>query len=150
LTGRELWGARIACWQSWIYFAGVLIFARGMISGGLEGMPRRTMIAQAAYSKPGWALAGIVTGVGGTLMFVGAMLFFLVFVMTVLFGKRRAGADVPFTETVHEPPLSGWQVSLDRFGYWIPVTLVLIAIAYGPFFVGYLPPRLLSHGFQMY
>ena len=150
LSGRELWGTRIARWQSWIYFVGVLIFARGMISGGLEGMPRRTMMAEAAYSKPGWELAGIITAVGGTLMFVGAMLFFLVFAMTVSFGKRGESADLPFTETVHEAPISGWQVSLDRFGYWIPVTLVLIAIAYGPFFVAYLPPRLLSRGFQMF
>lgn len=41
LTGRGLWGRGVALASSWIYVVGVFIFARGMISGGLEGMPRR-------------------------------------------------------------------------------------------------------------
>jgi cytochrome c oxidase subunit 1 len=150
LTGRRLWGTTLARLQAWVYFVGVLVFARGMISGGLEGLPRRTMISEAAYSKASWALPGILTGLGGTLMFVGAMLFFVVLVGTVLFGEAEEASDVPFTETVHSAPTSGWQPSLDRFAYWVPATLLLIAAAYGPFFVGYLPPRLISHGFQMY
>jgi cytochrome c oxidase subunit I len=36
-----------------------LIFARGMISAGLEGMPRRTFLAQANYDVPAWRLGGI-------------------------------------------------------------------------------------------
>ena len=50
-----------------MYTIGILIFARGMISGGLHGMPRRTFMAQATYYDPAWRLPGILTGVGGTL-----------------------------------------------------------------------------------
>ena len=37
LTGRALWGRKLALASSWIYTIGVLIFARGMISAGLQG-----------------------------------------------------------------------------------------------------------------
>lgn len=56
LTRRQLVGRGMAVVQSWVYFIGVLIMARGLISGGLDGMPRRTLIIEAAYSKPGWEL----------------------------------------------------------------------------------------------
>ena len=75
LYGRALWGRRLAVLQGWLYFVGVLVFARGMISGGLEGMPRRTFIYGAPYSKPSWELAGILTGIGGTIMFVSVAIF---------------------------------------------------------------------------
>jgi cytochrome c oxidase subunit I len=53
LTGRGC-GAAAGARSSWIYTIGLLIFARGMISAGLEGMPRRTFRAQANYdSRPG-------------------------------------------------------------------------------------------------
>src|SRR6266498_2920656 len=41
LTGRGLWSRGLALASSWIYTIGVLVFARGMISAGLAGMPRR-------------------------------------------------------------------------------------------------------------
>ena len=78
LTGRQLVGRRIALASAWLYTIGVLVFARGMISGGLEGMPRRTFMAQATYSSDAWRLPGILTGIGGSMMFIGVMLFFLV------------------------------------------------------------------------
>src|SRR5690606_37601472 len=88
LSGRGLWGRRVALASSWIYSIGLLIFARGMISAGLEGMPRRTFLAQSNYDVEAWRLGGILTGVGGTMMFIGIMLFFVVIVMTLLFGAR--------------------------------------------------------------
>jgi heme/copper-type cytochrome/quinol oxidase subunit 1 len=42
-----------------------------MISAGLEGMPRRIFRAQAELHNPAWDLGGALTGIGGTLMFVG-------------------------------------------------------------------------------
>ena len=45
-----------------------------MISGGLMGMPRRTLIVAAPYYKPQWRIAAALTGIGGTLMFVGPFL----------------------------------------------------------------------------
>jgi cytochrome c oxidase subunit 1 len=150
LTDRQLWGRRLAVAQGWLWFLGTLVFARGMISGGLEGMPRRTLIVEAPYFKESWELAGILTGLGGSMMFLSGVLFFVVIMGTFLLGRRDEEQEIPFTETELAPATSGWEVHMDRFRYWVAVTIVLILIAYGPFLVGYLPPRLLSPGFGFF
>jgi cytochrome c oxidase subunit 1 len=142
-------GARVPVWTR-SYTIGVLIFARGMISGGLEGMPRRTFLAEATYSSPAWRLPGILTGVGGTIMFIGVMLFFLVIGLTIVAGSRTgAPADIPVSRTLTAPARAGWELSLDRLGLWVAAAVVLILIAYGPWLLGYaINP--VSPGFRLY
>ena len=149
LTDRRLWSRGTAVASSWIYTVGVLIFARGMISAGLEGMPRRTYMAQATYYNPAWRLGGILTGIGGTLMFIGIICFFIVIGMTIVAGKRGQGpVDIPVSATLTAPARHGWETKLDNLWLWIGVAVLLIAIAYGPFFVTYLPPNWVSPGFK--
>jgi cytochrome c oxidase subunit 1 len=152
LTGHGLWSRKLALAQAWIYAIGVFVFARGMISGGLEGMPRRTFIAQATYTLPGWHLAGIFTGVGGSLMFIGAFLFLLNLVMTALGGSKTEAApqDVPYAEVLTAPARSGWQLHLDQLRWWVLAAIVLIVIAYGPAFIAELPPHFVSPGYRIY
>ena len=151
LTDRKLWGRRVAVAQSWIYTVGVLVMARGLISGGLDGMPRRTFMAEANYGLESWELAGALTAIGGSLMTLGALLFFLVIGMTVLFGARGRGPrDIPFSETLLGPSGAGWERRLDRLGWWFVAAVVLIVIAYGPFLLSYLPPDLVSPGYRFY
>jgi cytochrome c oxidase subunit I len=150
LTRRALFSRRLALASSWIYTIGVLIFARGMIAGGLEGMPRRTFLAEASYTSEAWRLPGILTGVGGTLMFIGVMLFFLVIGLTMVAGRKGAEpADIPVADTLTAPAKSGWEPALDRLGWWVVAAVVLILIAYGPFFLGYeYTPT--SRGFRLF
>lgn len=150
LTGRQLVGRRIALGSAWLYTIGVLVFARGMISGGLEGMPRRTFIAEATYSSEAWRLPGILTAVGGTTMFIGVMLFFFVIGATIVAGKKDgAPRDIPVSETLTAPARTGWEPRLDRLGWWAVAAVVLILIAYGPFFLGYdVTP--VSRGFRLF
>jgi hypothetical protein len=118
----------------------VLIFARGMISAGLEGMPRRIFRAQATYNNPAWDLGGIADrhrrhdDVRRR--------------HALLPGdrddarrgpRRREAMDVPVSETLTAPALKGWERSLDRLGFWVVAAVVLILIAYGPFFLTYQP-----------
>jgi cytochrome c oxidase subunit 1 len=139
LTGKGLWGRRTALASSWIYSIGLLVFARGMISAGLEGMPRRTFLAQASYTRPEWHLGGLLTGIGGTAMFVGIALFFVVIGMTVLVGGReRVPTDVPWSETLTAPATTGWEPRLDNLRLWVVAAIILILIAYGPFFLTYI------------
>jgi cytochrome c oxidase subunit 1 len=150
LTGRQLFSRGIALASSWIYAVGILIFARGMISGGLAGMPRRTFMAEAAYSNPAWRLPGILTGIGGSLMFIGVMLFFVVIGLTLVAGQRGAQPrDIPVSATLTAPARTGWEVRLDRLGFWVAIAVVLILIAYGPFFMTY-EPNFVSPGFRGY
>ncbi|MFW5955122.1 MAG: cbb3-type cytochrome c oxidase subunit I [Rhodothermales bacterium] len=151
LTGRQLWGRRTAVWSSWIYVIGVFIFARGMISAGLAGMPRRLYRAGAAYDSAAWDLGGALTGIGGTLMFIGLGMFFIVMLMTVIAGKKGMGpTDIPWSETVTAPALSGFETNWDRIGLWFIVAIILILVAYGPFFMSYLPPNMVSPGYNFF
>jgi len=101
--------------------------ARGLISGGLDGMLRRTFDAEATYGSASWRLSGMLTAIGGSLMTLGALIFFVVLVGTLLAGRRGMGpAGVPIAETLTEPARIGWEVRLDRLGLWIGVVILLI------------------------
>ena len=150
LTGKALFSRRMAVVSNWMYTIGVLIFARGMISGGLAGMPRRTFLAEATYSNPAWALPGILTGIGGTLMFIAVILFFVTIGLTVAIGRKGEGpADIPVSRTLTPPAQSGWELSLDRLGWWVVAAIILILIAYAPFFAGY-EMNAVSPGFRLF
>jgi hypothetical protein len=58
--------------------------------------------------------------------------------------------DVPMSKTLTAPATVGWERHLDRIGIWVLATLVLCAIAYGPFLATYLPARLVSRGFRVF
>jgi cytochrome c oxidase subunit 1 len=150
LTGRGLWSRGIALASSWIYTVGVLIFARGMISAGLEGMPRRIFRVAATYDSTAWDLGGMLTAIGGTLMFFGIMLFFVDIGMTIAVGRKgEEPKDIPVSQTLTVPARTGWERNLDRLGFWMVMAIVLILIAYGPFLMSY-APRLISPGFRLF
>ncbi len=146
LERRELWAPRLALFQAFLYFFGVMIFSRGLMAGGMEGMPRRTDMVHAEYGLASWKIPGIMAGIGGSLMFVSAMLFFLVLLMTIFAGKKTAARDVPFTATVQPPSTIGWQPRLDRFSYWVLASVVLVIAVYGPFILEHFPPNLTTAG----
>lgn len=84
-------------------------------------------------------------------MFIGIALFFVVIVMTIWKGRPGEGPqDIPWSETLTSPAENGWARRLDRIGFWVVVAILLIVIAYGPFFATYLPPKLFSPGFRIY
>lgn len=148
LTGRRLWSREMGLVSSWMYFIGVLIFARGMISAGLEGMPRRIYRVQASYTSESWHLGGLLTGFGGSMMFLGILLFFIVIGLTIFRGQKEAPGDIPFSETLTPPATSGWTVKFDNLWMWTGWAVVLILVAYGPFMLEYLPPNMVSPGWR--
>jgi cytochrome c oxidase subunit 1 len=149
-TGRGLWSRGMALASVWIYTIGTLIFSRGMISAGLAGMPRRIFRVMATYDNPAWDLGGQLTAIGGTLMFFGIMMFFLNIGMTIFKGPRgQQPKDIPVSETLAAPATTGWAPTLDRLGWWVALAILLIAIAYGPFFLTY-DVRPVSPGFRLF
>lgn len=148
LYRRKLWSPRLAVVQSFLYFGGVMIFSRGLMYGGMHGMPRRTALALAPYDLPAWHWAGVMTAIGGCIMFSSAMLFFVVIVMTANRGETVAPTDLPFTETAQAPALSGWQSRLDALRYYVVASVMLCLLVYGPFLYMYLPPHLSMRALQ--
>ncbi len=130
LSGRALWSRRMALAQSWLWFVGMLIFSITLHELGLLGMPRRTMISQAAYLQPEWKALLPWVGVGGTLLFVSGILYLLNLLLTVTASRQPAPAVPDFAQPASGPEQG--PAVLDRLRPWVVGAVILIVIAYGP------------------
>ena len=74
----------------------------------------------------------MLTGIGGTLMFISGVLFFAVIIGTLLSKKEESGEEfeMPVSETIHTEKDSPG--ILDRLGLWMIAAVVLVLIAYVP------------------
>lgn len=151
LTGRELWGRKWAVAQGWLWMIGVLTFSRGQMAGGIEGMPRRTQIADAVYlaDHPSWDIPLMMTGIGGTVMFISAAVFFTVILKTIFNAERVTGVQtMPVSEVIHGPKYA-WAV-FDQIWVWVVTAVVLSIIVYGEVIGHYLPLNSVSDGIRLW
>jgi len=130
LAGRALWSRSMALVQSWMWFIGMLVFSTALHELGLRGMPRRTMISQAAYFQPEWKALLPWVGAGGTLLFISGVLYLLNLLLTVTVSRAPAAAVPAFAEA-SAPPEEG-PTLLNRLRPWVVAAAVLLIIAYGP------------------
>ncbi|MCA9846715.1 MAG: cbb3-type cytochrome c oxidase subunit I [Dehalococcoidia bacterium] len=148
LTGKKLWNRKLALLQVWLYFIGVLIFSRGQIQGGLDGMPRRTNIGFAGYETSQWDLANALTAIGGIVMVISGALFFMVVIGTLLnrrmTAEEAAEVEVPTSEAIHGPETT--HPMWDRLGFWTIVAVLGVVAAYLPVLISYLPLNNVSTG----
>lgn len=150
LTGKRLFSPGTALAQAWCWWIGVLIFARGQMMGGIEGVPRRTQLRDAPYyADHNWDMSSLMTGVGGTLMFIGGVLFFIVLLGTI-FGRRplTEPAEIPVTDVIHGSRQT-WAV-LDRLGVWSIVAVVLSVVVLGEAISHYWPIHDISPGIRLW
>lgn len=140
MTGRGLMGRRLAVLQGWLWFLGVLVFSRGQMAGGLAGLPRRMNVSLMRYGLDieAWQTSGLLTALGGTVMFISGLLFFVVIAWTLWKGPRDAAVDMPVARVFTHGAESGWPM-LDRWPVWVGAAVVLILIAYLPYFLSYSP-----------
>jgi cytochrome c oxidase subunit 1 len=130
LAGRSLWSRGLALAQVWLWFAGMLIFSPALHELGLRGMPRRTAIGHAAYMQADWKTLLPLVGIGGTLLFISGILYFLNLILTATVSRGPAPPVLEFAEWI-----SGAEYApafLDRWRPWIALALVLIIVAYAP------------------
>ena len=130
VTGRALWSRWMALAQCWLWFVGMLIFSIALHQLGLMGMPRRTMISQAAYFQPEWKALLPWVGVGGTLLFISGVLYLLNLVLTATVSRAPAPAAPEFAEAV--APAAEGPAILNRLRPWVVMAVLLIVVAYGP------------------
>ncbi|MGH7390314.1 MAG: cbb3-type cytochrome c oxidase subunit I [Candidatus Rokuibacteriota bacterium] len=130
LAGRALWSRGLALGQVWLWFAGMMIFSPTLHELGLRGMPRRTMIGHVSYMQPEWKTLLPLVGIGGALLFVSALLYFLNMALTVAAARRAEQPALEFAEALSGPDQA--PAFLDRWRPWLALAAILIVIAYGP------------------
>jgi cytochrome c oxidase subunit 1 len=84
----------------------------------------------ATYIQPEWRALMPLVGIGGTLMFVSAVLYFLNLLLTWMVSREPAPAPVEFTDAVSGPEAA--PVFLDRLRPWWLLSALFILIAYAP------------------
>src|SRR6266498_1592173 len=135
LTGKEI---RLPMWNVWvpyIWTLGIMIFSTGLFIGGAGGEPRRTNMGM-SYTDPqshlyhaDWGYAKMLGSVGGTIMTIAALMFFIVFFAT-LFGKRREQGALELI--VSEPYYDERVPAVQTFTPWLAGAALLLVIAYAP------------------
>jgi cytochrome c oxidase subunit 1 len=130
LTGRALWSRGLALAQAWTWFVGMAVFSHYQHNLGILGAPRRTMLSAVPYARPEWGRPLFWIGVGGTVLFLSALLYFLNMLLTVVASRRPAPPAPEFAEALSGPDHA--PAFLERWRPWLALAAVLIVIAYGP------------------
>ena len=131
LTGKPLRYPKLALWTVWTWFVGMIFFSFGMHWLGLLGAPRRVPFSIAAYTDPTWKLPQILTGIGGSILFFGAVFFFIT-VLGTAFSKQKLDAELETPVAEPEVDSSHTPAWLDNWKLWIILAVVLVIIGYGP------------------
>ncbi len=149
LKGRALWSKRMAQVQVWSWLVGMVVFSNALHRLGLMGAPRRTPLGSVAYAQPEWSSALPLVGIGGTVLFLSGLLFFLNMLATIWVSKREVEIEVPFAEAIADS--SEALAILERWGIWVTSAVVLVLLAYGPPLMGILSRlELQSPGFKVW
>jgi cytochrome c oxidase subunit I len=122
----------------YIYTAGLFIMSYGLKIGGLKGMPRRTNTG-ASYAnpdsvlyQPDWVAYIDLSVIGGTIMFIGIVIYLVSFFGTVFSlstsSEEEAVVTFPISEPLHDEPAT-W---LRNFKPYIIIAIILIILSYTP------------------
>lgn len=125
IVRREIVGRRLAVWQPYVFAAGIVLVALGMLWAGGSGIPRRT--ADISYTGaavpvvfPGAAYSALaVLGIGGLLASLGGAIYIGVAVASLLFGKHVPASQRPLPAA---PP------SASPGEHRVPGTMVLVFV----------------------
>jgi cytochrome c oxidase subunit 1 len=130
LSGRRLWSRGLALAQAWLWFGGMIVFSNTLHRLGTMGMPRRTMMSAVPYMQPEWKALLPLVGIGGAILFLSAMLYFLNLAMTAWASPASAEERLEFAEAASGPEDA--PAFMDRLVPWVAASAVLIVLAYAP------------------
>ncbi|MDH5681147.1 MAG: cbb3-type cytochrome c oxidase subunit I, partial [Spirochaetota bacterium] len=99
---RQLIGEKIAKFQPYVFGVGILLLITGMTFSGIMGVPRRhwdiSLVGGGEIFQEAGAMLSLI-GIGGIVAFIGLLMFIMVAVLSVFFGKK-----IPPKNEPHNPP----------------------------------------------
>jgi len=131
LTGRRLTPKlnRLGIIQTIIWTVGMTIMSTSMHIQGLLGGPRRSSFSEYAGGAQvdTWINYQITQAVGGTILFIGTLLMFYIFIQLTFFAPRGV-EEYPVAE--EEEDAEPTPKLLENWKLWILITILLILFAY--------------------
>lgn len=127
---------KLNVWTPWVWLLGVSIFSTGLSVSGVLGEPRRTNLGltfanpESPRFVPQWHVWDLMGAIGGTIMFLATLLFFLNF-FAALFAKRQQQPGeirFPTSEAIHDERLPRFE----NFKPWVIAMIIAIFVAYAP------------------
>lgn len=90
MTQKQLVGRSWAKVQPYIFGVGITILALGLLWSGINGVPRRTADIASDPALSGSHGYLVLVGIGGTIAFVGLVIYIGIAVSTLLYGKKKS------------------------------------------------------------
>ena len=129
LTGRVLSSVRLMRAQLWLWFVGMIVLTFPWHYVGILGMPRR--MAYFDYSDTAIsaeAFSVVLSVIGGAILVVSAVLFFIVLIRGHLSAKVMPAA-YRFSTPIHE--VKSVPVALNSMTLWVALMIGLTVANYG-------------------
>src|SRR5215467_82032 len=129
ITGKPLRSKRLARWQLWLWFAGMMIMTIPWHITGLMGQPRRVAIFD--YSDPLLAPMvplAVISVIGGFILLLSAILLITVLVRSQ---GGEAVLQAPLRYALAVNPPARVPSSLNGFALWNAILAVLMVATYG-------------------
>lgn len=131
LTGRRLTPTlnRLGIIQALIWTVGMTIMSTSMHIQGLLGGPRRSSYSEYAGGAQveSWINYQLAQAVGGSILFIGTLLMFYIFIQLTFFAPRGV-EEYPIAE--EEDNADPTPKYLENWYLWVAITIGLILFAY--------------------
>lgn len=120
---------RLGVIQTWIWTVGMVLMSGAMHTVGLLGSPRRTSYTTYGDNATalGWDPYLMFLAVGGTLLIIGVILQVYA-VINMMFFAPKGETEFPIAEPEEDGSTTPYWT--ERWGLWIVVMLLVVAMAY--------------------
>ncbi len=135
LLGKEVKLKLFINWVPYMWTIGIFLFSIGLSYGGVHGEPRRTNLGltylnpSSPLFRPDWQIQTAVTAIGGGIMTMAMVIYFVIF-FTTLFSKKvhEPRVSFPTSEPLHDENIS-WVKNIRP---WLVAAVLALIVAYGP------------------
>jgi len=130
MTGRPIFSTKMALWQLWTWFIGMVTLTIPWHILGMLGQPRR--IGSPPYGEEitaPWATTELFMFLGGVILFISAVLFVLNLLFSHFTRKAAVAPQMEYAESFR--PVLKLPKLLNGFGFWVGVITVYMIASYG-------------------
>ncbi|MDX2477039.1 MAG: b(o/a)3-type cytochrome-c oxidase subunit 1 [Gammaproteobacteria bacterium] len=130
MSGKALYSTKLAVYQLWFWFIGMLVLTLPWHQLGIAGQPRR--ISSTPYDESlvqSWITAEYAMIAGGLVLVVSALM--LVYNLFKTHGNAQAetNLEVEYAESLHST--ARMPKLMNSFGFWVALIVIYMVASYG-------------------